>query len=67
MAQEKSSELLMYAYANQKILSVQPKELDADCNVQPDIVGVIEGYEINDIIVSGTRINLDNINHVEIE
>lgn len=48
-------------------MSVQLRELDADDNVQQDIVGVVEGYNIDDIIVSGTKISLDNINHVEIE
>lgn len=67
MTQEESSELLMYAYANHKLISVQLKELDADDNVQPDIEGVVEGYDIDEIVVSGTRISLDNINHVEIE
>ena len=67
MTQEESSELLMYAYANHKLVSVQLKELDADGNVQPDIVGVVEGYNIDDIIVSSKRISLDNINHVEIK
>lgn len=67
MSQKGSSELLMYAYANHKLVSVQLKELDADGNVQPDIEGAVEGYNVDDIIVSGTRINLDNLNHVEIE
>lgn len=67
MTQEEASELLMYAYANHKIVSVQLKELDADDNVQPDIEGVVEGYNIDDIIVSGMIISLDNINHVDIE
>lgn len=66
MSQKGSSELLMYAYANHKLVSVQLNELDLDGNVQPDIKGVVEGYEIDNIIVSGFRISLDNINHVEI-
>lgn len=66
MAQEKVSELLMYAYANHKLVSVQLKELDSDGNVQPDIEGAVEGYNIDDIIVSGAKISLDNINHVDI-
>lgn len=41
MTQEESSELLMYAYANHKIVSVQHKEMDADGNVQPDIGAII--------------------------
>lgn len=67
MTQEEASELLMYAYANHKIVSVQLKELDLNDNLQPDIEGVVQGFNIDDIIVSSTRISLDNINHVEIK
>lgn len=57
----------MYAYANYKLVSLQLKEMDADGNVQTDIEGVVEGYSINDTIVTGTEVSLDNINRVEIE
>lgn len=66
MTQEEVSELLMYSYSNHKLASVQLKELDADGNVQPDIEGVVGGYNIDDIIDSGAKISLDNINHVDI-
>lgn len=57
----------MYAYANYKLVSLQLKEMDADGNVQTDIEGVVEGYSINDTIVTGTEVSLNNINRVEIE
>lgn len=57
----------MYAYANYKLVSLQLKEMDADGNVQTNIEGVVEGYNINDTIVTGTKVSLDNINRVEIE
>lgn len=67
MTQKESSELLMYAYAKHKLVSVQLKELAPDGSLQPNIVGVVEGYRIDGIIGSGTRISLESINHIEIE
>ena len=64
MSEEQASELLMTAYANHKQVAVQLKELDVEGNVQPDIVGFVEGYHVDEIMISGEWVDLDSINNV---
>ena len=64
MSEEQASELLMTAYANHRQVSVQLKELDIDNRVQPDIIGHVQGYFLDKIVISGSEIELSNINHV---
>lgn len=66
MSQEKVGEILMAAYANSKCVSIQLKELDPEGKVQPDIEGMVQGYNVDSIIVSGNPVDLDEINHVEL-
>lgn len=51
MSEEQASELLMTAYANHRQIAVQLKELDVEGNVQPDIVGFVEGYHVDEIMI----------------
>ena len=64
MSEEQASELLMTAYANHRQVAVQLKELDVEGNVQPDIVGFVEGYHVDEIMISGEWVDLDSINNV---
>ena len=63
MTEEQASELLMTAYANHKQVAVQLKELDVEGHIQPDIVGFVEGYHIDEIMISGNWVDLSNINN----
>ncbi|MCO6530340.1 MAG: hypothetical protein J6588_00650 [Lactobacillus sp.] len=65
MSEEQASELLMTAYANHRQVAVQLKELDVEGHIQPDIVGFVEGYHIDEIMISGSWVDLDNINNVD--
>lgn len=65
MSQEEVSELLMAAYANAKPVSIQLKELDPEGRVQPDVEGIVQGYNVDEIIISSKPVDLDNINHVD--
>lgn len=58
MSEKRASELLVMAYANHSQVAVQLKELDIEGNIQPDIVG---GYHIDEIMISGEWVNLNNI------
>lgn len=58
------SKSLFKAYANHRQVAVQVKELDIEGNIQPDIVGFVQGYQANEIMISNTWVDLDNINHV---
>lgn len=64
MSEEQAGELLMTAYANHKQVTVQLKELDLDGCVKPDIIGHVQGYYVEKIMISGKEIELSNINHV---
>ena len=64
MTVEEVGKILMNAYANHRQVSVQLKELDIEGKVQPDIVGFVQGYQIDEIVISGIWIDLNNINNV---
>ena len=65
MTEEQASELLMTAYANHKQVAVQLKELDVEGHIQPDVVGFVEVYHIDEIMISGNWVNLSNMNNVD--
>ena len=64
MTEEQASELLMTVYANHRQVAVQLKELDVEGHIQPDIVGFVECYHIDEIMISGEWVDLSNINNV---
>lgn len=66
MSEEQSSELLMTAYANHRQVAVQLKELDIEGHIQPDIVGWVEGYHVDEIMISDSWVELSNINNVDV-
>ena len=52
---------------NHKLISLQLKDLDENGNLSPDIKGFVEGYyDQETIIVSGSKLSLETINHVQI-
>ena len=65
MTEEQASELPMMVYANHWQVAVQLKELDVEGHIQTDIVGFVEGYHIDEIMISGEWVDLDNINNVD--
>ncbi|BDR60786.1 hypothetical protein [Lactobacillus xylocopicola] len=61
------SGMLLKAYANHLPVTVQLKEVDLEGNLQPNIVGFVQGYDMDGIIISGEVLKLDNINHVDFQ
>lgn len=66
MSEADISQVLLQAFANNKIVSVQLKEKTLDKKIQPDIVGLVKGYDGDKIIIGDNEIELNNINHIEI-
>lgn len=66
MSEIEIGQVLLQAYANNKVVSVQLKEKTLDKKIQPDIVGLVKGYEGDKIVIGDTEVELSNINHIEI-
>ena len=66
MSETKVSEILLRAYANSKVVSVQLKEKTLDNKIQPDIVGLVKGYKGDRIVIGDTEVELSNINNIQI-
>ena len=67
MSLEAISEILMIAYANHRLVSVQLKQVDINDKFLPDIVGTVDGYQVDHVVIAGEWIELEDINHVEIK
>lgn len=67
MSETEISEILLQAFANNKVVAVQLKEKTLDKKIQPDIVGLVKGYEGDKIIIDDTEVELSNINNIEIQ
>lgn len=66
MSEAEVSQVLLQAFANNKVVSVQLKEKTLDKKVQPDITGIVKGYEDDKIVISENKIELSNINNIQI-
>lgn len=66
MSEADISQVLLQAFANNKVVSVQLKEKTLDKKIQPDIVGLLKGYEGDKIIIGDNKVELSDINHIEI-
>ena len=66
MSETEVSQVLLQAFANNKSVSVQLKEKTLDKKIQPDIVGLLKGYEGDKIIIGDNKVELSDINHIEI-
>ena len=67
MSETEISQVLLRAFANHKVVSVQLKEKTLDKKVQPDIVGSVKGYEGDKIVIGTNEVELSNINNIEIQ
>ncbi len=67
MSEGEISELLMIAYSNHLVVSIQLKELDLNSEYLADIEGMVEGYNADHILIEGRWVDFDSINHVEIK
>ena len=67
MSLEAISEILMIAYANHRLVSVQLKQVDIDDKFLPDVVGTVDGYQVDHVVIAGEWIELEDINNVEID
>ncbi|WP_278954726.1 hypothetical protein [Lactobacillus apis] len=66
MSETEISQALLQAFANNKVVSVQLKEKTLDKKIQPDIVGLVKGYDEDKIIIGDTEVELSNINNIQI-
>lgn len=66
MSETEVSQVLLQAFANNKVVSVQLKEKTLDKKIQPDIVGLVKGYEGDKIVIGTNEVELSNINNIEI-
>ena len=66
MSETEVSQVLLQAFANNKLVSVQLKEKTLDKKIQPDIVGLVKGYEGDNIVIGTNEVELSNINNIEI-
>ena len=66
MSEIEISQVLLQAFANNKVVSVQLKEKTLDKKIQPDIVGLVKGYEGDKIVIGDTEVELGNINNIQI-
>ena len=46
---------------------MQLKQVDIDDKFLPDIVGTVDGYQVNHVVIDGEWIELEDINNVEID
>ena len=67
MSEADISQVLLQAFAKNKVVSVQLKEKTLDKKMRPDIVGLVMGYEGDKIIIGDNKIELSNINNIEIQ
>ena len=66
MSEADISQVLLQAFANNKVVAVQLKEKTLDKKIQPDIVGLVKGYEGDKIVIGNTEVELSDINYIEI-
>ena len=66
MSETEISQVLLQAFANNKVVAVQLKEKTLDKKIRPDIVGLVKGYEGDKIVIGDNEIELSNINNIEI-
>ena len=67
MSEEDISQVLLQAFANNKVVAVQIKEKTLDKQIQPDIVGLVKGYEGDRIVIGDAEVELSNINNIQIQ
>lgn len=67
MSEVEISQVLLQAFANNKLVSVQLKEKTLDKKIQPDIIGLVKGYKGDKIIIGDNEVELGNINNIQIQ
>ena len=67
MSETEVSQVLLQAFANNKVVAIQLKEKTLDKKIQPDIVGLVKGYDEDRIVIGDTEVELSNINNIEIQ
>ena len=67
MSEADISQVLLQAFANNRTVSVQLKEKTLDKKIQPDIVGLVKGYDEDKIVIDDTEVELSNINNIQLQ
>ena len=67
MSETEVSQVLLQAFANNNLVSVQLKEKTLDKKIQPDIIGLVKGYKGDKIIIGDNEVELGNINNIQIQ
>lgn len=67
MTEKEISAMLLAAFSNHYLVHIQLKEVDGNDNLHPDIVGFVEGYQEDKIIITRRMVKLDDINNIKID
>ncbi|MBA1393521.1 hypothetical protein EQ500_06515 [Lactobacillus sp. XV13L] len=67
MSPEEISVQLLKAYGNHCLVHLQVKVVDGDDQLPADVVGFVNGYSDEGIVVDGHKIALEDINHIEVD
>lgn len=57
--------ILLKSFSEHRKISIQLKDLSIDNNLQADIIGFVEGYQEDMVIISKYIILIDDINHID--
>lgn len=63
---EEISAKLLEAFGQHLPINVQLKELDFNGQMKPSLTGFVAGYQNSEIMIENQRIDLDEINSIEI-
>lgn len=64
MSLQEIGEQLMCAFSTHKRVKVQLKIKNMEAQYEPDIEGWIEGYDEDEVMISGQKIKLSEINNI---
>jgi hypothetical protein len=65
MSQKDIRAILLKSFGEHRKVSVQLKDLSIDNDLQADIVGFVDGYQEDTVIISGNLVLIEDINHIE--
>lgn len=67
MKQEEIGIQLLKAYSNHRLVHLQVKVMDEDDQLSADVVGFVNGYTEDGIVVDGQKVALEDINNIKVD